>query len=81
MEAEALFYTARDTLTYAKSQPLGYTMVNVAAEAVVGRLADLLPKASREALSHTLAYMEVESKSAGCIARRKMQTQAHLVSE
>lgn len=42
-----MFYTARDTLTYVKSQPLGYTMVDVAAEEVVGSLADLLAKASR----------------------------------
>lgn len=60
-----MFYTTKDTLTYAKSEPLGYTMVDVAAEAVVGSLADLLAKPSKKALSYTLGYMKEKLKTLG----------------
>jgi len=65
-----LIYTAGDTLAYAKSETLGDTLVDVGAEAVVGRLADPLSKAKGEALCHTLGYVEEEEvKSARWLTR------------
>ena len=53
-----MIYRAGDTLRYAKSETLGDTLVDAEAEAVVGRLADPLPRAKCEALGHTLGHVE-----------------------
>ena len=64
-----MIYSAGVTLTYAKSETLGDTLVDVGAEAVVGRLADPLPRAKWEALGHTLGHVVVEVKSARWLTR------------